>query len=158
MSIYAIEVRTIDGQTTTLETYKDKVLLIVNTASACGLTPHYAGLQQLYDTYQEQGLEILGFPCNQFAGQEPGSEEEIKQFCELNYKVTFPLFSKIDVKGPQIHPLYAYLLEHTPAPYQNGDIEWNFAKFLVDREGHIVKRFGARTEPASLEQDIKQLL
>ncbi|WP_028559965.1 glutathione peroxidase [Paenibacillus pinihumi] len=158
MSIYNIHVRTIDGTETNLEAYEGKVLLIVNTASACGLTPHYAGLQQLYEAYGDQGLVVLGFPCNQFAGQEPGTEEEIKQFCELNYKVTFPLFAKVDVKGENIHPLYAYLLEHTPAPYQDGDIEWNFAKFLVDREGHVAKRFGARTEPASLESDIKQLL
>ncbi|MBJ6364289.1 glutathione peroxidase [Paenibacillus sp. GCM10012307] len=158
MSIYNIDVRTIEGTDTTLEDYEGKVLLIVNTASACGLTPHYAGLQQLYEDYGDQGLVVLGFPCNQFAGQEPGTEEEIKSFCELNYQVTFPLFGKIDVKGDNIHPLYAYLLEHTPAPYQNGDIEWNFAKFLVDREGHVVKRFGSRTEPSSLESDIKQLL
>lgn len=158
MNIYDIKVTTIDGKETSLEPYKGNVLLIVNTASACGLTPHYKGLQQLYSSYQEQGLVVLGFPCNQFAGQEPGTDEEIQSFCELNYRVTFPMFSKIDVKGEHAHPLYQYLVENTPAPYKTGDIEWNFVKFLIDRDGNIVKQFSARTEPAELEEEIKQLL
>ncbi|XEC92894.1 glutathione peroxidase [Paenibacillus tarimensis] len=158
MSIYDIPMTTIDGEQTTLSAYKGKVLLIVNTASACGLTPHYAGLQQLYDTYKEKGLVVLGFPCNQFAGQESGSEEEIKQFCDINYKITFPMFAKIDVKGENAHPLYTFLLNECPEPYRTGEIEWNFVKFLVDREGNVMKQFGARTEPASLEEDIKKLL
>ncbi|MGG3456906.1 glutathione peroxidase [Paenibacillus rhizolycopersici] len=156
--IYDIEVRTISGETTTLAPYQGHVLLIVNTASACGLTPHYAGLQHLYSEYKNQDFSVLGFPCNQFAEQEPGSEEEIKTFCETNYQVTFPLFAKIDVNGAQAHPLYRYLREHTPDPYDTGDIEWNFVKFLVDREGAIVKRYGARTEPVEIESDIRDLL
>jgi len=158
MSIYDISVTTIDGETTTLAAYRGKALLIVNTASACGLTPHYEGLQQLYDTYREQGLVVLGFPCNQFAGQEPGTEEEIKSFCELNYKVTFPMFAKVDVKGEHAHPLFTHLVESVPEPYRTGDIEWNFVKFLVDREGNTVKQFSARTEPAQLATDIESLL
>lgn len=156
--LYDFEVRTIDGETTTLEQYKGKVLLIVNTASACGLTPHYKGLQHLYDTYGDQGLVVLGFPCNQFAGQEPGTEEEIKDFCDLNYQITFPLFAKIDVKGDNAHPLYDYLVNHVPAPYRTGDIEWNFVKFLVDRNGNILKQYSARTEPSALEEDIRKTL
>lgn len=157
-SIYDIEVRTITGETTTLAPYRGQVLLIVNTASACGLTPHYAGMQHLYSEYKNQGFSVLGFPCNQFAEQEPGTEAEIKAFCETNYQVTFPLFAKIDVNGEQAHPLYRYLREHTPDPYDTGDIEWNFVKFLVDREGAIVKRYGARTEPAEIESDLRDLL
>ncbi|MNJ50024.1 Hydroperoxy fatty acid reductase gpx1 [compost metagenome] len=156
--LYHFEVQTIDGEKTSLGQYKGKVLLIVNTASACGLTPHYEGLQHLYNTYDDQGLVVLGFPCNQFAGQEPGTEQEIKDFCDLNYQVTFPLFAKIDVKGDNAHPLYQYLVEHVPAPYHTGDIEWNFVKFLVDRKGNIVKQYSARTEPSALEDDIRQAL
>ncbi|MDN4070840.1 glutathione peroxidase [Paenibacillus sp. FSL R5-0407] len=157
-SIYNFQVNTIDGKETTLEPYKGQVLLIVNTASACGLTPHYKGLQHLYSTYKDQGLTVLGFPCNQFAGQEPGTEEEIKNFCDLNYQVTFPMFSKIDVKGENAHPLYNYLVENTPEPYRTGDIEWNFVKFLIDRQGNIIKQYSARTEPEALEEDIRQQL
>ncbi|GJM74829.1 glutathione peroxidase [Paenibacillus macerans] len=158
MNIYDFEVRTIDGKAMTLKAFEGKVLLIVNTASACGLTPHYEGLQRLYDTYREQGFVVLGFPCNQFAEQEPGTEEEIKAFCETRYQVTFPLFSKIDVKGEQAHPLYRYLVENTPEPYKTGDIEWNFVKFLIDQKGRIVKQYSARTEPAAIEPDIRGLL
>lgn len=157
-SIYNFQVNTIDGKETTLEPYKGQVLLIVNTASACGLTPHYKGLQHLYSTYKDQGFTVLGFPCNQFAGQEPGTEEEIKNFCDLNYQVTFPMFSKIDVKGENAHPLYNYLVENTPEPYRTGDIEWNFIKFLIDRQGNIIKQYSARTEPEALEEDIRQQL
>lgn len=158
MTIYDFSVKTIDGNDITLAPYKGQVLLIVNTASACGLTPHYKGLQHLYSTYKDRGFSVLGFPCNQFAGQEPGTEEEIKSFCELNYQVTFPMFSKIDVKGENAHPLYKYLVDNTPAPYHTGDIEWNFVKFLIDREGRIVKQYSARTEPEELEADIRRLL
>ncbi|GIP55003.1 glutathione peroxidase [Paenibacillus vini] len=157
-SIHNFQVNTIDGKETTLEPYKGQVLLIVNTASACGLTPHYKGLQHLYSTYKDQGFTVLGFPCNQFAGQEPGTEEEIKNFCDLNYQVTFPMFSKIDVKGENAHPLYNYLVENTPEPYRTGDIEWNFVKFLIDRQGNIIKQYSARTEPEALEKDIRQQL
>ncbi|WP_055105583.1 glutathione peroxidase [Paenibacillus ihumii] len=156
--LFQFEVQTIDGEVTTLEKYKGEVLLIVNTASACGLTPQYEGLQQLYDTYGDQGLVVLGFPCNQFADQEPGTEEEIRNFCSLNYQVTFPLFAKIDVKGENAHPLYEYLVNHVPDPYRTGDIEWNFVKFLIGRDGSIIKQYSARTEPSALEEDIRQAL
>ncbi|NEW06565.1 glutathione peroxidase [Paenibacillus sp. SYP-B3998] len=158
MSLYDIEVQTISGEASSLSTYKGKVLLIVNTASACGLTPHYKGLQGLYEQYQDKGLVVLGFPCNQFAGQEPGMNEEIQSFCELNYSVTFPMFAKVDVKGENAHPLFTYLVNHTPEPYRTGDIEWNFVKFLIDANGNIVKQYGARTEPAALAPDIEALL
>jgi glutathione peroxidase len=158
MSIYNIEVQTISGETKSLSEYKGKVLLIVNTASACGLTPHYKGLQSLYEHYQDKGLVVLGFPCNQFGGQEPGTNEEIQSFCELNYKVTFPLFDKIDVKGENAHPLYTYLLSHTPETYRTGEIEWNFVKFLVDASGIVVKQYSASTDPATIAPDIETIL
>lgn len=158
MSVYDFSVQTISSEPKALSDYKGDVLLIVNTASACGLTPHYKGLQHLYDTYKDSGLTVLGFPSNQFAGQEPGTNDEIKSFCELNYNVTFPLFSKIDVKGENADPLFKYLVDHTPAPYHTGDIEWNFVKFLVDRNGQVVKQYSARTEPAAIEADIQKLL
>ncbi|WP_020616837.1 glutathione peroxidase [Paenibacillus daejeonensis] len=158
MSIYDFTVTTIDGEITTLADYKGKVLLIVNTASACGLTPHYEGLQQLYDTYRDRGLAVLGFPCNQFAGQEPGTEAEIKSFCELKYNVSFPMFAKVDVKGEHAHPLFTHLLQEVPEPYRTGEIEWNFVKFLVDRDGQVVRQFSARTEPSALTDDIEALL
>ncbi len=157
MSVYDISVKTISGEETTLSAYKGQVLLIVNTASKCGLTPQYKGLQDLYERYRDQGLVVLGFPCNQFAGQEPGTEEEIAQFCDLNYGVTFPLFAKIDVNGTHTHPLYQYLKAN--APEGNGeDIEWNFAKFLVDKNGQVSKRIGARVQPEELTSDIESLL
>lgn len=158
MSIYDIEVQTITGETKSLSDYKGKALLIVNTASACGLTPHYKGLQSLYEQYQEKGLVVLGFPCNQFAGQEPGTNEEIQSFCELNYNVTFPMFAKVDVKGENAHPLFTYLLSHTPEPYATNDIEWNFVKFLVDANGSVVKQYSARTEPSDIAADIEAII
>lgn len=157
MSVYDVAMKTITGAEQTLEEYKGHVLLIVNTASKCGLTPQYKGLQELYERYQEKGLVVLGFPCNQFAAQEPGSEEEIAQFCEINYGVTFPLFAKIDVNGSNTHPLYQYLKSH--APNSNGEeIEWNFAKFLVNKDGLVVKRIGARVQPEEVAADIEALL
>jgi glutathione peroxidase len=158
MSIYDIEVQTITGETKSLSDYKGKILLIVNTASACGLTPHYKGLQSLYEQYQDKGLVVLGFPCNQFAGQEPGTNEEIQSFCELNYNVSFPLFAKVDVKGENAHPLYTYLLSHAPGPYRTGEIEWNFVKFLVDASGMVVKQYSASTEPANIAADIEAIV
>ncbi|GFZ87567.1 glutathione peroxidase [Paenibacillus marchantiophytorum] len=158
MSLYDIEVETINGEKKSLSAYKGKVLLVVNTASACGLTPHYKGLQSLYEQFEDKGLVVLGFPCNQFAGQEPGTNEEIQSFCELNYSVTFPLFAKLDVKGENAHPLYTYLLRHTPEPYRTGEIEWNFVKFLIDANGNVVKQYGARTEPSEITPDIEALL
>ncbi|WP_010494029.1 glutathione peroxidase [Paenibacillus elgii] len=158
MSVYDFSATTIQGADKPLSDYRGSVLLIVNTASACGLTPHYEGLQKLYETYKDQGLVVLGFPCNQFAGQEPGTEAEIAQFCETRYNVTFPLFAKIDVKGEHAHPLYQYLVSYVPEPYRTGDIEWNFVKFLVNRQGEVVKQYSARTEPAAIEEDIQKLL
>ncbi|MFA4132221.1 MULTISPECIES: glutathione peroxidase [unclassified Brevibacillus] len=157
MSLYDIAVKTISGEEKTLAAFKGKVLLIVNVASQCGLTPQYKGLQELYERYQDKGLVVLGFPCNQFAGQEPGTEEEIATFCDRNYGVTFPLFAKIDVNGPGTHPLYQYLKEHAPSE-ENPDIEWNFSKFLVDKDGRVVKRISARTQPEELSSDIESLL
>lgn len=151
MSIHDFKVRTIDGQEQSLGDYKGKVLLVVNVASQCGLTPHYAGLQELYDNYGKRGLAVLGFPCNQFGGQEPGTEGEIKAFCETKFGVTFPMFAKIDVNGDNQHPLYEYLTAQPTQPDGPGDIGWNFAKFLVDRDGKIVARFAPPTAPVSEE-------
>ncbi|MGO0059464.1 glutathione peroxidase [Brevibacillus fluminis] len=158
MSVHDFTVKTIKNEEKSLADYKGKTLLIVNTASKCGLTPHYKGLQELYETYREKGLVVLGFPCNQFMNQEPGTEEEIQSFCELNYNVSFPLFAKINVKGENAHPLYRYLVENTPEPYKTGDIEWNFVKFLVDGNGQIVKQYSARTEPEAIAPDIEKTL
>lgn len=135
----------LDGREEALETYRGKVVLMVNVASKCGLTPQYKGLQGLYEQYQGQGLEILGFPANDFMGQEPGSDDEIGQFCEINYGVTFPLFSKITVKGEEMHPLYRELTS-LPEPF-GGEVLWNFQKYLLNREGEVVAKFGPRTEP-----------
>ena len=147
-SIYDIEVKTIDGESTTLEQFRGKVLLIVNTASKCGFTGQYDGLQKLYETYQDRGLVILGFPSNNFMGQEPGTNEEIQSFCKLNYGVTFPLFEKIDVKGKGQHPLYSLLTSENTNPEYSGKISWNFNKFLISRDGRISGRFGSRVKPS----------
>lgn len=148
-SIHDIPVVDIDGHTTTLGAYQGKVILIVNVASKCGNTPQYAGLEKIFQTYNQQGLVILGFPCNQFGGQEPGTNEEIKEFCSMNYGVTFPLFDKIEVNGPDRHPLYQALAgESSPFP---GDIKWNFGKFLIGRDGTILQRFEPKTQPESAE-------
>ena len=135
--LYEIGVQTIDGQPTTLASYRGQVLLIVNVASACGLTPQYAGLQKLYSELGPQGFTVLGFPCNQFGAQEPGTEAEIQNFCSTRFAVKFPMFAKIDVNGPQTHPLYAFLKRERPGLEGKADIEWNFAKFLVDRKGQV---------------------
>ncbi len=148
-NLYQIPLKDIDGKDTSLEAYKGKVLLIVNVASKCGLTPQYAALESLYEKYKDQGFVVLGFPCNQFAGQEPGSSAEIKQFCSGKYNVTFPMFSKIDVNGPDRHPLYVALAgQESPFP---GDIKWNFNKFLIGRDGKILNRFEPKTKPDSEE-------
>jgi len=158
MSVYDYSAATIDKQEKPLSDYQGKALLIVNTASGCGLTPQYEGLQKLYDTYKDSGLEVLGFPCNQFMGQEPGTEEEIKDFCQVNYSVSFPLFAKVDVKGENAHPLYRHLIDAAPEPSRTGDIEWNFAKFLVDPSGNVVKQYPSRLDPAEIEADIQKVL
>ena len=148
-SLLEIPVKDIDGKDGTLKPYKGKVLLIVNVASKCGLTPQYEGLEAIYTKYKDKGLTILGFPCNQFGGQEPGSNEEIKQFCSSKYSVTFPMFDKIEVNGPNRHPLYV-ALAGKDSPYP-GDIKWNFGKFLIGRDGKILKRFEPKTKPDAPE-------
>src|SRR3569833_538035 len=150
-----------DGSPKKLSDYRGKVLLIVNTASQCGFTPQYAGLEKLFRTYKDRGLIILGFPCNQFGAQEPGGPAEIRNFCEKNYGVSFPMFAKIDVNGGNTHPLYRYLKKTRPGllgPIGGGWIKWNFTKFLADRNGHAVARFAPNTKPESLAADIEQLL
>jgi glutathione peroxidase len=148
-SLQDIPIKDIDGKETSLKAYQGKVLLIVNVASKCGLTPQYKTLEAIYEKYKEKGFTILGFPCNQFNGQEPGTNEEIKQFCSSKYSVSFPLFDKIEVNGPKRHPLYVALAgEHSPFP---GDIKWNFGKFLISRDGKILKRFEPRTVPDAPE-------
>ncbi|MCR8633830.1 MULTISPECIES: glutathione peroxidase [Paenibacillus] len=158
MSVYDYTVQTISSEEKALSDYKGDILLIVNTASGCGLTPQYKGLQHIYDTYKDSGVKVLGFPSNQFKNQEPGTNEEIKSFCELNYNVSFPLFAKIDVKGEHAHPLFDYLVNNVPAPHHTGDIEWNFVKFLVNKEGQVVKQYPARMEPEAIEEDIQKLV
>ena len=151
--LYGFQVKDIDNKSVKLSKYKGKVLLIVNVASRCGFTPQYAGLEKLYKKYKDKGLVILGFPCNQFGGQEPGSSADIKNFCKLNYDVTFPLFHKIEVNGANKAPLYQYLEKVFP-----GDIGWNFTKFLVDRKGDPIKRFASDVKPEDLEKDIVKAL
>ena len=157
-SIYDIKVKTINGEETTLEPYKGKVMLIVNVASKCGYTPQYDGLEALYKKYKDEGLVVLGFPCNQFGSQEPGSEAEIQNFCRVNFGVTFPMFSKINVNGEETHPLYRYLKSEQPGILGTEAIKWNFTKFLVDKEGNVVERFGSSTKPVELEEKIEGLL
>ena len=181
MGIYDFTVKTKRGEEKSLSDYRGKVLLIVNTASKCGFTPQFAELQKLYDAYQSRGFEILCFPCNQFAGQEPGTNDEVQQFCKLNYGVTFPIFAKDDVRGETAQPLFKYLtaqkkfagfdMNHPVAKplldalqknfpeYLEGDgIKWNFTKFLIDRDGNVVARFEPTTTPSSIAKDIEQLL
>ncbi len=148
-SIYQVPLKDIDGKATSLNAYKGKVLLLVNVASKCGYTPQYAGLEALYEKYKDQGFAVLGFPCNQFGRQEPGTNEEIKQFCSTKYQVTFPLYDKIEVNGPNRHPLYS-TLAGSDSPF-SGDIKWNFTKFLIGRDGKIVKRFESAVKPDSPE-------
>jgi len=154
MSIYDFEVKTIHGEIISMSSFKNKVLLIVNVASKCGFTSQYEGLERLYEKYKDQGLVILGFPCNQFMNQEPLSEEDIQSFCSLNYGVTFPMFAKIDVNGEEAHPLFKYLKEAQKGLLGIEAIKWNFTKFLVDKSGVIVNRFAPATKPESLEVDI----
>jgi len=157
-SIYDIEVQTLSGEKKTLNELRGKVLLIVNTASKCGFTPQYKGLETLHETYAGDGLAILGFPCNQFGAQEPGSEEEIGEFCELNFGVQFPMHAKLDVNGTDTHPLFKKLKHDAPGLLGSEAIKWNFTKFLVDREGNVVERFAPATTPQKLESKVKSLL
>jgi glutathione peroxidase len=158
MGIYDTEVRTLEGVEQQLSLYAGKVLLIVNVASRCGYTPQYAGLEALFERYRGQGLEVLGFPCNQFGHQEPGEAAEIREFCSLNYQVSFPLFEKIDVNGAAAHPLYKLLKSARPGLLGSEAIKWNFTKFLVGRDGTVLKRFAPTDKPESLAPDIEAAL
>lgn len=181
MSVHAFSAKNIRGQNVSLGDYEGKVLLIVNTASKCGFTPQYADLQKLYDKYKDQGLVLLGFPCNQFGEQEPGSNEEVDTFCQLNYGVNFPLFEKVEVRGADKHPLFGYLAEKAtfegfdtntsggrmlqaflseklPELLEGNDIKWNFTKFLIDRKGNVVKRFESPVDPLDIEPAVEALL
>lgn len=181
MTIYDFNVKTIDGEAIKLDAYKGKTLLIVNTASKCGFTPQYAELEKLYKKYNSKDFEILGFPCNQFADQEPGTNTEVKSFCSINYGVTFPLFEKVDVRDENAHPLFNYLIERAPfhglnldhpigkglldflnekfPNFLEGDsIKWNFTKFLINKDGKVVGRYEPTTEPVEMEKDIENLL
>jgi glutathione peroxidase len=157
-SIYDYKANSLDGKEVSLSDYRGKVVLVVNTASKRGFTPQYAGLEELYKAYQDKGLTVLGFPCNQFGAQEPGSATEIGAFCEKNYGVTFPMFEKIDVNGSNAHPLWTYLKGEKPGLLGTQGIKWNFTKFLVDREGHVVSRFAPTDTPASIKPAIEKLL
>ena len=156
-NLYDFTVSDQADQPVSLQDYKDKVVLIVNTATECGLTPQYQGLQELYDKYKDQGFDILDFPCNQFMGQAPGSAEEINSFCTLNYQTTFPRFAKIKVNGKEAEPLFEWLKKEKSGPL-GARIEWNFAKFLINREGQVVERFSSKTDPLKMEDAIKVLL
>jgi len=158
MAFYDFSAPLLNGETKSMADYAGKVVLVVNVASKCGLTPQYEGLEKLYRDYGDKGLVILGFPCNQFAGQEPGTSAEIAQFCSLTYDVTFPIFAKVDVNGPNTHPIFAALKAAAPNAAGGEDIEWNFNKFLLDRSGKVIARFAPQTEPASLAGDIEKLL
>ncbi|WP_316569864.1 glutathione peroxidase [Neobacillus sp. YIM B06451] len=158
MSIYEFNARLINGEDIPLSRFEGKVVLVVNTASKCGFTPQYAELQELYETYKERGFTVLGFPCNQFMNQEPGSEEEIASFCKLNYGVAFPMFAKVDVNGDGAHPLFVYLANEAPGIMGSKRIKWNFTKFLIGRDGKPVKRFAPNDKPGELAKDIENLL
>lgn len=157
-SIHDFEAEALDGAPVDLAQYRGKVVLIVNTASKCGFTPQYKGLEAVYRQFHDQGVEVLGFPCNQFGAQEPGTEAEIGAFCEKNYGVTFPLFAKIDVNGEATHPLFRYLKQAAPGLLGTEAIKWNFTKFLVRKDGTVYKRYGSMTEPKDIAGDIARLL
>ena len=157
-SIYDFTVKDIHGKPVKLDRYRDKVMLVVNTASNCGFTPQYKGLEALYEKFHGKGLEILGFPCNQFGAQEPGTEQEIAQFCELNYGVTFPLFAKVEVNGANAAPVYKYLKAERPGLLGSEAIKWNFTKFLVDRKGNVLARYAPNDTPESIAGDIEKAL
>lgn len=157
MKFYDFTAHAMSGQGVKMENYKGKVILVVNTASKCGLTPQFKELEALYKTYKEEGLEILGFPCNQFAKQDPGSNEEINTFCALNYGVSFPMFTKIDVNGEEAHPLYKYLKNEAKGVLSN-EIKWNFTKFLIDTKGNVIKRYAPIVAPSKIRVDIERLL
>jgi glutathione peroxidase len=157
-SVYDFSVKRLDGREESLAAWRGRILLIVNTASQCGFTPQYAGLEALYKKFQGQGLTVMGFPCNQFGAQEPGSEAEIGAFCEKNYGVTFPMFAKLDVNGPNAHPLFQFLKHEKRGVLGSEKIKWNFTKFLVGRDGEVAARFAPTATPESLEAPIRELL
>ena len=157
-TIYEFTAANIAGKETSLADYKGKVVLVVNTASKCGFTPQFAGLEGIYEKYKDQGFVILGFPCNQFGAQEPGTADQIQEFCQLNYGVKFPMFGKIDVNGSNAHPLFKFLTSEKPGILGTEMIKWNFTKFLVDKNGNPVKRYGSNTEPKDIAPDIEKLL
>ncbi len=157
MEFYKFEAERLDGTKESMEKYKGKTIVVVNTASKCGLTPQYEGLERLFKAYKDQGLVILGFPCNQFGNQEPGTAEDIKEFCQMNYGVSFPMFAKIDVNGSDAHPIFKYLKTELSG-LLGGKIKWNFTKFVIDKTGKPVKRFAPTTEPIAMESYIKDIL
>ena len=157
-SVHTLSATAIDGSIMPLDIFRGRVLLIVNTASACGFTPQYEGLQALHARYHDRGFEVLGFPCNQFGAQEPGSENEIAQFCTTRFAVEFPLFAKVEVNGPQAHPLFRLLTEAKPGLFGSKAIKWNFTKFLVDRDGEVVARFAPMTKPERIARRIERML
>lgn len=157
-NIYQFEAELLEGDIKALADYKGKVMLIVNTASKCGFTPQFAGLEKLYEKYKPQGLEILGFPCNQFGGQDPGTNKEIGAFCQRNYGVTFPMFAKVDVKGPEAHAIFRFLTREAKGILGSQNIKWNFTKFLVGRNGEVLGRYAPTTKPEALEADIEKAL
>ncbi|MBU3848412.1 MAG: glutathione peroxidase [Candidatus Acinetobacter avistercoris] len=156
-NIYQFEAELLEGANKQLSDYEGKVLLIVNTASKCGFTPQFAGLEKLYEKYNAQGLEVLGFPCNQFGGQDPGDNEEIGAFCQRNYGVSFPMFAKVNVKGPEAHVIFRYLTNNSKGVLGSG-IKWNFTKFLIGKDGKVLNRYAPTTKPETLEEDIEKAL
>ena len=158
MNVFDFQAASLDGKPVDLAQYRGKVLLIVNTASKCGFTPQYQGLELLYRRYQDQGVEVLGFPCNQFGGQEPGTEAEIGAFCETNYGVSFPMFAKVEVNGNDAHPLFQHLKSEAPGVLGTEGIKWNFTKFLIGRDGKVVHRYAPQTKPEDIAEDVDRLL
>jgi glutathione peroxidase len=157
-SVYDFSAATTGGKNKSLADYKGKVLLVVNTASKCGFTPQFKGLEEMYEKYQDEGLEILGFPCNQFGKQDPGSNDEIMEFCQLNYGVSFPMFGKIEVNGGGTDPLFKHLKKEAPGALGTERIKWNFTKFLIDTDGNVVKRYAPTDKPKAISKDVKKLL
>ena len=158
MNLYDLSIKAADGKETSLKPFQGKALLIVNVASKCGFTSQYDGLEKLYKKYQDRGLVVVGFPCNQFGGQEPGTDEEIQSFCRLNFGVTFPVMGKVDVNGETAHPIFQHLKKAEPGFLGTEGIKWNFTKFLVSRDGQVIKRFAPQTKPEDLEAEIEKAL
>ncbi len=156
-NIYQFEAELLEGENKSFSDYEGKVLLIVNTASKCGFTPQFSGLEKVYEKYKDQGLEVLGFPCNQFGGQDPGTNEQIGTYCQRNYGVSFPMFAKVNVKGPEAHVIFRYLTNNSKGILGNG-IKWNFTKFLINKKGEVINRYAPTTKPEDIEQDIEKAL